>query len=100
MFHPRAASVSKRAPADTTRTNTAATAVGKNLKMQAALLRVIWPLVRAKRVTPALWTQTVQKKVKNVERHGNCVAFVDPLQPHTSSREFPLYKCVFHDFVK
>ena len=52
-------------------------------------------LVTAKLSTPALWTETVQKKVDNVERHGHCVAFVNPLQPHTSSREFPLYKCVF-----
>lgn len=40
MFHPRAASVSKRAPADTTRTNTAATAVGKNLQRRIKNLSV------------------------------------------------------------
>ena len=52
-------------------------------------------LITAKRFTPALWTQTVQNKVNNVKRHRDCVAFVDPLQPHTGSREFPFYKCVF-----
>jgi len=39
-------------------------------------------------------TQIVQKIVQNVERHGDCVAFFDPFQPHTSSREFPLYESV------
>ena len=29
--------------------------------------------------------QTTQNIIQNVERHGDCVAFVDPLQPHTGS---------------